>query len=132
MQRKMIAVIPQIIPIHCLGVSFSLKRKIEVIVASVNPPPFTMGKNTALFITPERYRFITLLSAKVIPAVAKIMQIMIMNFFLEKFSVFLETEKSCCFLSMKKHINETIAETINATIKKGNNSCLKLEVWCVF
>ena len=66
-QRNITEAMPQQIPIHCFKFSFSLKNIKEDKTISIKPPPFSIGNNITLDITPDRCRFITLLKPANIP-----------------------------------------------------------------
>ena len=54
-------------PIHCFKFSFSLKNIKEDKTISISPPPFSIGNNITLDITPDKCRFITLLKPANMP-----------------------------------------------------------------
>jgi len=66
---------PIVNPNHCFFDSFSLKKAIATMVVSINPPPFTIGKKIALFITPDKYKLILFASAIQMPLTTAIIKV---------------------------------------------------------
>ena len=70
----MIAAIPINSPISCFFFNFSLNINTETSKLANKGTPFAIGKNKAVSITPDKYKFKTLFPAAPIPQISSVIK----------------------------------------------------------